>query len=90
MSNKRKTTMSQDEKSLRHAIEKLEATETAVQREISAVIGTPDKRQKELLENLSRLQHSLRGPEELLDRRSYSRPFPPLPSRQHKEKTAGG
>lgn len=80
--------MSQDEKSLRHAIEKLEATETAVQQEISAVIGTPDKRQKELLENLSRLQHSLRGPEELLDRRAYSRPFPPRPPR-HKEKPAG-
>ena len=81
--------MSQDEKTLRHAMERLEATETAIQQEIGGLVGKPDKRQKELLENLSRLQHSLRGPEELLDRRSYSRPFPPLPSRHHKEKTPG-
>jgi hypothetical protein len=80
-----KNTMSQDERALRNAIERVEATEAVIQHEIAEVIGTPTRRQKELLEDLVRLQQSLRGPEDLLDRRGYSRPFPPRPSRQRKE-----
>jgi hypothetical protein len=33
--------------------------------------------QLRLLQNLERLTHSLRGPEQSLDRVSYNRPFPP-------------
>jgi hypothetical protein len=38
--------------------------------------------QRKLIEDLTRLQNSLRGPEILIDRTNYSRPFPPSPSRQ--------
>jgi len=69
--------MSQDEKELRKSIEKLETQETAIQQEIAELAGTPSEHQRLILEDLTRLQHSLRGPEDMLDKRSYSRPFPP-------------
>lgn len=82
----KKLTMNQDERTLRNVVERVEAAEAAIQHEIGEVIGTPTRRQRELLDDLVRLQHSLRGPEDLLDRRGYSRPFPPRPSRyQRKE-----
>jgi hypothetical protein len=69
--------MSQDEKSLRKSIDRLEATESVLQQEVGELINTPSRRQREILEDLNRLQNSLRGPEDLLDRSSYSRPIPP-------------
>jgi hypothetical protein len=38
--------------------------------------GDLSSAQYRLLENLERLTHSLQGPEQSLDRHSYSRPFP--------------
>jgi hypothetical protein len=38
--------------------------------------------QRKLIEDLTRLQDSLRGPEVLIDRTNYSRPFPPPAPRQ--------
>jgi hypothetical protein len=56
------------------------APEQVIAQELGALIGEPDRRQKELLEDLERLHHSLHGPEDLLDRGNYSRPFPPRTS----------
>jgi hypothetical protein len=60
-------------------VHKLEATEAAIQHEIRDFIGEPNTSQRQLLEDLARLRRSLRGPEEVLDKGSYSRPFPPRP-----------
>jgi hypothetical protein len=59
-----------------------ERSETAnaasvIQQELQGALGEPDKRQRKLIANLDRLRRSLLGPEDLLDRTSYSRPFPP-------------
>jgi hypothetical protein len=51
--------------------------EQAFQQELANFMGFPDADQKTILTNLARLHHSLRGPEGLLDRGNYSRPFPP-------------
>lgn len=39
------------------------------------------RRQQIVVEGLKRLHDSLRGPEDLLDRANYSRPFPPTAPR---------
>jgi hypothetical protein len=64
------------------ALENLNATETLIQQEFGELIGAPDKRQKQDLEDLGRLFHSLRGPERMLDTIGYSRPSPPRPPRR--------
>jgi hypothetical protein len=87
-SKKGKAAMSEDDRVLRTAVGKLESTEKAIQEEISEVVGRPSRRQREIIEELSRLHHSLRGPEDLLDRRSYSRPVPPAPPHDRREKGA--
>ena len=76
--------MGQDDRELRKAIERLETRETAIQHEIE-LAGSPTHRQKRILDDLTRLQHSLRGPEEVLDKHGYSRPFPPKASSHQKE-----
>ena len=76
--------MGQDEKELRKAIDKPEIQETAIENELEA-LNSPTHRQRRILDDLTRLQHSLRGPEEALDKHGYSRPFPPKPSRHQKE-----
>ena len=77
--------MDQDDRKLRKAINKLETRETAIQHELEAG-GATTHRQRRILDDLTRLQHSLRGPEEALDKHGYSRPFPPKPSRHHNER----
>jgi DNA integrity scanning protein DisA with diadenylate cyclase activity len=52
--------------------------------ELGELIGKLDRHQKELLDDLVRLDQSLHGPEELLDRGDYSRPIPPR--EQHPKK----
>lgn len=84
-SKKGKTMMNPDERVPRTAVGKPEPAEAALE-ELGEFIGGPTRRQKEIIASLSRLQHSLRGPEDLLDKRSYSRPLPPAPSHQGKEK----
>jgi hypothetical protein len=82
---KRKANMSHDDRGLRTAIEKLEATEVAIEHDIGEALGKPTSIQKRIIADLTRLQQSLRGPEIQLDKRSYSRPFPPAPVRYSKE-----
>lgn len=53
------------------------AASAAIQQELQGVLGEPSGRQRRLIANLDRLRRSLLGPEDLLDRTSYSRPFPP-------------
>ncbi len=60
-------------------VERVERGETVIQREIQDLPGQPTNRQRTLLEDLVRLHRSLRGPENVLDRGNYSRPFPPAP-----------
>ena len=43
------------------------------------------RRQRRLLSDLTLLHHSLRSPENLLDRGAYSRPFPPRPRGTHRQ-----
>jgi hypothetical protein len=68
-------------KELPKAVRALEATERDVDYFVAEITDRPDKQQRRLLEDLNRLLDSLRGPEELLDGTSYSRPFPPRPHR---------
>lgn len=49
----------------------------AIPKDLQGVLGEPSGRQRRLIANLDRLRRSLLGPEDLLDRTSYSRPFPP-------------
>ena len=81
--------MSKDERLSRTSttpIEKLEATEVAIEHDLGQIAGKPSRHQRKIIENLSRLQRSLRGPENLLDRGGYSRPFPPAPPHQSKDR----
>lgn len=71
-------------KELVQGIEKLDATEKLIQEEFAQFVGTLDRSQKKLVGELARLHHSLRGPEGLLDRGNYSRPFPPPNRAQYK------
>jgi hypothetical protein len=59
-----------------------------IQREMDPSVLDNKRRQQVLVEGLRRLQDSLRGPEDLLDRANYSRPFPPAPPR-HDGRYAG-
>lgn len=52
----------------------------ALEEEFAQYLGFPDVSEKKVLANLNRLHQSLRGPEGLLDKGNYSRPFPPAPS----------
>jgi hypothetical protein len=58
-------------------IQKLDAIEADIDTQFRGLTDEPNRRQKHLLDDLNRLVDSLRGPEELLDRGNYSRPFPP-------------
>jgi hypothetical protein len=49
----------------------------ANQEQVGELLGKLTPRQNKLLDNLRRLFHSLRGPEDVLDEDNYSRPFPP-------------
>jgi hypothetical protein len=71
-------------KEILQAVEGLGASEKAIQEQFGELIGEPDNRQQELLADLLRLHQSLRGPEQLLDRGSYSRPFPPVQNQLNK------
>jgi hypothetical protein len=57
--------------------EELASTERAIQADFADFVEKPDGHQKKLLVELGRLHMSLRGPEMLLDKGSYSRPIPP-------------
>lgn len=72
------------------AVEVLDPTEASILEELGSLFDLPDKRQKQLLEDLVRLHHSLHGPEGLLDRGNYSRPFPPPPQNQQSNLTRRG
>lgn len=74
-----------EDKGLRTAVEKLEATEAAIEHDIGEAFGTTSPMQNTLIEDLTRLQRSLQGPEIYIDRHSYGRPFPPQPPRYTKE-----
>lgn len=82
---KGKAMMNQDERVSRAAVGKPEPAEAALE-ELGEFIGGPTRRQKEIIASLSRLQQTLRGPEDLLDKRSYSRPLPPAPPQHSKGK----
>jgi hypothetical protein len=85
---KRKANMSHDDRGLRTTVEKLEATEVAIEHDIHDIdetLGKPTAAQKQVIEDLTRLQFSLRGPEIQLDKHSYSRPIPPKQVRYSKE-----
>ncbi len=56
------------------AVEELDDTEKAILERLGGALTT---RQKKRLEDLRRLHHTLRGPEDVLDHGNYSRPFPP-------------
>jgi hypothetical protein len=75
--------MSHEERQLRKIEEKLETAEAALEDEFEgALLNTPSGQQRRIFENLNRLYISLRGPETLLDRVNYSRPFPPKPPKR--------
>ena len=57
-------------------VQTTDPAEQALQQELAQFMGFPDADQKKILANLARLHHSLRGPENLLDKGNYSRPFP--------------
>jgi hypothetical protein len=74
------TTRKPDEdpgKEILQAVEGLGASEKAIQEQFGELISEPDNRQQALLADLLRLHKSQHGPEQMLDRGSYSRPFPP-------------
>ena len=73
--------MSQEGKQIRKTAERFEAVEEVLEHEFGGGIGELSHRQRRALEHLNRLFLSLRGPEVLLDRVNYSRPFPPRPPR---------
>ena len=56
--------------------EKTDPAAQALEHEFSQFLGFPDVDQKKILADLTRLHRSLRGPEGLLDKGNYSRPFP--------------
>lgn len=58
-------------------VEKTDPAAQAIEEEFALFLGFPDVDQKKALANLARLHRSLRGPEGLLDKGNYSRPFPP-------------
>jgi hypothetical protein len=64
------------------ALQQIDKTEEGIQGDFDHFVDKPTNRQQVLLENLDNLLHSLRGPEHLLDRTNYSRPFPPKPPGQ--------
>jgi len=83
---KSERTNDQPETEILKGVVELVATEKAIQEELGEITGEPDRRQKKLWAGLDRIYHSLRGPDELLERgtdergadpNSYSRPFPP-------------
>lgn len=57
-------------------VENASAAEEANQEQVGELLGKLTPRQNTLLDNLRRLFHSLRGPEDVLDDDNYSRPFP--------------
>lgn len=65
------------DKEIVKALDELDAIELANLEEFGKYVGEPDSHQKKILLELGRLHHSLRGPEWLLDKGSYSRPIPP-------------
>jgi hypothetical protein len=77
------------EKQILNAVKQVGATEKAIQRELGDLTGEPSSCENELLANLGRLQQSLRGPEELLDRALNSRPFPPAPAKSNGQPVKG-
>lgn len=57
-------------------VEEADPAAQAIEEEFAQFLGFPDADQKRALANLARLHRSLRGPEGLLDKGYYSRPFP--------------
>jgi hypothetical protein len=58
-------------------VENRDPAAQAIEQEFAQFLGFPDVDQKKILTELARLHRSLRGPEGLLDKGNYSRPFPP-------------
>jgi hypothetical protein len=57
--------------------EKPDPASTSFQEELGEYLGFPDPDEQKIIADLNRLHHSLRGPENLLDKGNYSRPYPP-------------
>ena len=70
-----------DESDAVKALQKQATEETAIEHDLEYAFGEPNKQQQDLIADLDRLYRSLRGPERILDRSSYSRPFPSKPSK---------
>jgi hypothetical protein len=64
------------EQEIAKSLEELDAIEAAM---LERIGGPLSEKQKKSLADLLRLDHSLRGPDEVLDQEQYSRPIPPKP-----------